>query len=236
MASTTHGRRIVVVSPHLDDGVLSLGAAMAMWARGGARVEQLTVFACDPESDAETGGWDGRAGFRTEAEAARGRRAEDARACTVLGVVPRWLPFGSVDFDRHGDESDVCEAVRSVVQDADAVLLPGYPLTHPDHEWLVRTLTSTELGVGRLGLYAEQPYAHRTKGDPQVPEWLEETFGGRPEFDLVPATVGDRVSKWRAIRRYRTQLPLLGMQRSMRRGPHSILWDEAVAWIPEPPP
>ena len=59
--------RIVVVSPHLDDGVLSLGAWMASQVRAGARVELLTVFACDPESDAPTKGWDARGGFRTEA-------------------------------------------------------------------------------------------------------------------------------------------------------------------------
>jgi LmbE family N-acetylglucosaminyl deacetylase len=228
------GERIVVVSPHLDDGVLSLGAAMAGWARDGAGVELLTVFACDPDSDAETGGWDGRAGFRTEGEAAAGRRAEDAEACALLGVTPSWLTFGSVDFDRHGDESDVREAVREAVAGADVVLLPGYPLTHPDHEWLVRTLAGTPLGAGRLGLYAEEPYSHRTEGRRRTPDWLGDALGAKPEFALVPATIGDRVSKWKAIRRYRTQLPLLGMHRSVRRGPHSILWEEAVAWVAAP--
>jgi LmbE family N-acetylglucosaminyl deacetylase len=225
--------RIVVVSPHLDDGVLSLGAAMARWARTGARVELLTVFACDPDSSAETGGWDGRAGFRTEGDAAAGRRKEDLRACALLGLTPVWLPFGSVDFERHGDESDVSDAVQEAVADADAVLLPGYPLTHPDHEWLVRTLAGKPLG-NRLGLYAEQPYSHRTSGKPRAPDWLDEAFEARPDFQLVPATIGDRLAKWRAIRRYRTQLPLLGMQRSVRRGPHSILWEEAVAWVALP--
>jgi LmbE family N-acetylglucosaminyl deacetylase len=223
--------RIVVVSPHLDDGVLSLGAAMARWARGGARVELLTVFACDPDSSAETGGWDGRAGFRTEGEAAAARREEDAKACAVLGVEPVWLPFGSVDFERHGDESDVRDAVLSAVDGADAVLLPGFPLTHPDHDWLVKALAAAPPSAGRVGLYAEQPYAHRVDDKPHTPGWLEEAMGVLPGFELVPATMGDRAAKWRAIRRYRSQLPLLGMQRSLRRGPHSILWEESVAWV-----
>ena len=219
------------MSPHLDDGVLSLGAAMASWAREGARVQLLTVFACDPDSDAPTGGWDGRAGFRTEGEAAAGRREEDASACALLGVEPVWLRFGSVDFERHGDEPDVREEILRAVEGADCMLLPGYPLTHPDHEWLVRTLAAAPPEAPALGLYAEQPYAHRARGEPRVPEWLEEALGAAPTFDVVPAAMGDRVSKWRAVRRYRTQLPLLGMERSLRRGPHMLLWGEAVAWV-----
>jgi LmbE family N-acetylglucosaminyl deacetylase len=236
MVSDPPGGRIVVVSPHLDDGVLSLGAAMAMSARAGARVELLTVFACDPESEAEAGGWDGRAGFRTEGDAARARREEDARACAILGVTPVWLPFGSVDFDRHGDESAVREAVLRALDGADTVLLPGFPLTHPDHEWLVRSLLGAPLGAARVGLYAEQPYAHHVREASRAPEWVEDAVGGSAPFDLVPATMGDRVAKWRAIRKYRTQLPLLGMRRSVRRGPHSLLWEEAVAWVGVPRP
>ena len=64
---------IVVVSPHSDDGVLSLGASMTRWARSGRGVKLLTVLALDPGSDAPTEGWDRRAGFMTEGEAARAR-------------------------------------------------------------------------------------------------------------------------------------------------------------------
>ena len=39
LPAETAGRRVVVVSPHLDDGVLSLGAAISAWSRAGARVE-----------------------------------------------------------------------------------------------------------------------------------------------------------------------------------------------------
>ena len=88
MASGSREQRIVVVSPHSDDGVLSLGASMSRWVRGGAQVELLTVLALDPGSTAPTGGWDRRAGFRTEGEAAQARRGEDAAACAVLGAHP----------------------------------------------------------------------------------------------------------------------------------------------------
>lgn len=222
--------RVVVVSPHLDDGVLSLGAAMASWARQGARVELLTIFACDPASEAQTRGWDARAGFGTEGKAARARREEDQRACAIVGAVPVWLPFGSVDYERHGDEEAVRAAVESALDNADAVLLPGSPLSHPDHEWLVRALVG-RVPFRSLGLYAEQPYAHRAASEPKTTVWLEDALGTTIRFEHVAAGRRDRLAKWRAIRKYRSQLPLLGMRRSLRSGPHSVLWGETVAWV-----
>jgi LmbE family N-acetylglucosaminyl deacetylase len=212
-------RRIVVVSPHLDDGVLSLGAAMASWARGGARVELLTVLACDPDSDAPAGGWDYRGGFATEGESARARREEDRRACAILGVVPVWLPFGSVDYDRHGTEDDVLVAVSDVVHGADVLLVPGFPVTHPDHAWLSKLLADRVGGSARGGRYAELLYVVR------------EGTEAPSDFHRVRTSVRDRVAKWRATRRYRSQLPLLGMTRKPRRSPAALaIRFEKVAW------
>jgi len=225
------GKRVVVVSPHSDDGVLSLGAAMASWARRGARVELLTVFALDPESKAPAGGWDDRAGFRTQGEAAAARREEDRAACAILGATPSWLPFGSLDYERHGDETSVREAVAAAADGVDALLLPGSPLSHPDHEWLGRTLAGNRMGCRRLGLYAEQPYTRRTDGQASAPRWVEDALGAQPVFTPVAASLRDRLAKWRAARCYGSQLPLLGMTRSVRRGPHSLLWGELVAWF-----
>lgn len=220
----------MVVSPHLDDGVLSLGGAIASWVRRGVRVELLTVFACDPASKAETRGWDARAGFGTEGEAARARRDEDRRACAILGATPVWLPFGSVDYERHGEEDAIREAVANAVDGAAGVLVPGSPLSHPDHAWLARVLVGGVSFRG-LGLYAEQPYTHRAESKTGAASWLEDALGATIGFEHVPAGPRDRLTKWRAIRQYRSQLPLLGMRRSLRRGPHSVLWGEMVAWV-----
>ena len=213
------GRRILVVSPHLDDGVLSLGAAMSAWAREGAQVELLTVLACDPKSDAPTGGWDARAGFANEGESAQARRAEDRRACERLGAVPRWLPFGSVDYERHGTDDEVREAVTEALSGADEALLPGFPLSHPDHAWLASVLDGHDLGVARLGRYAETLYVRRDEG--RAPR----------SFRPVRTSPRDRLAKWRAVREYRSQLPLLGMAGSLRNGPLALtVRPEAVAW------
>jgi LmbE family N-acetylglucosaminyl deacetylase len=186
---------------------------MASWARRGARVDLLTVLACDPDSDAPAGGWDARAGFATEGESARARREEDRRACAILGIRPAWLPFGSFDYERHGDEQDVRAAVEEALGGADDVLIPGSPLTHPDHAWLARILAHLAAGS-----YAEQPYTRREGGDSHA-------------FERARAGPRDRLAKWRAIREYRSQLPLLGMSRSIRHGPLSLaLARESVTW------
>ena len=207
---------IVVVSPHSDDGVLSLGASMARWARAGERVEMLTVLALDPSSAAPTRGWDERAGFASEGAAARARRDEDAAACAVLGVTPRWLPFGSVDFDRHGDDVAVWAAIEPIVAEARLVLVPGSPLSHPDHAWL-HGLVRPRLRSSALALYAEQPYTLRQGGS---------------TYPVSPVGQRDRIAKWRAVRCYRSQLPLLAMTSGLRRGPLRLAWAEERIELP----
>lgn len=220
--------RVVVVSPHLDDAVLSLGAALATWARAG-EVEVLTVFACDPESEAPAGGWDRRGGFATEGESASARREEDARACAALGVAPAWLSFGSLDYERHGTDDDIVKAVSHHIGSGDSALLPAFPLMHPDHEWLARGLVPILSERARLGFYAEQPYTHRARDLPRLPQWSV-GLGGSAQFVSVDLSTSARIAKWRAIRAYRSQLPLLAL-RGVRRGPHTLaLGAELVAW------
>lgn len=230
-------RRVVVVSPHLDDAVLSLGASIARMTRQEGPVVVLTVLGCDPDSSTPTKGWDARAGFATEGESARARRAEDAAACAVLGARPVWLPFGTVDYDRHGGEADVRCAVVDALAGADTVILPGSPLTHPDHAWLVRTLLAAELPCRQLGFYVEQPYSARaSQARPAAPGWLEELLGGEVAFDAARAGARQLLAKRRAIRRYRSQLPLLAL--SGRGLPLDCfllseirVGGEAVAWL-----
>ena len=67
-----------------------------------------------------------------------------------------------------------------------------------------------------LALYAEEPYTSK---------------GGSRPFEPMPASPRDRLAKWRALRRYRSQLPLLGMPgRLDRRLLRLVLEPERVAW------
>ena len=209
--------RVVVVSPHLDDAVLSLGGAISRASRAGAHVTVLTVLAGDSDSSEPAGSWDRRAGFETEADATRGRREEDRRACARVGADPEWLPFSDNQYGRPKEE-DVIDALGDRLHDA-VVLLPGFPLEHPDHAWVNALLMGGELGLVRLGHYVEQPYA-MWAGKSAPPTWR-----------ALPAALRDRFAKDRACRQYSTQLPLLGekvltgiARYEAKRGGEAVSW------------
>ena len=153
-------RRLVVLSPHLDDAALSLGAAISYASRAGLPVTVLTGLVRDPDSDEAAGTWDSLCGFTTVGDAARARRIEDERACEILDAEPIWLPFVNGDHADARNDDEIWEAVEPQLAHAALVLIPGYPLEHADHAWLTRLVTKRASASTRLGLYVEQPYAN----------------------------------------------------------------------------
>ena len=154
----TSASRIVVVSPHSDDGVLSLGASMARWAARGRARRAPDGARARPGLGRADEGWDRRAGFATEGEAARARREEDRVACAparrhaaLASVRERRLRAPRRRRRRVGAPCARSSTERSVV------LVPGSPLSHPDHAWL-NGLLASRVPAEALGLYAEQPY------------------------------------------------------------------------------
>ena len=207
-----------MVSPHLDDGVFSLGATIAHGTRAGARFEVLTVFGCDPDSQEPANGWDARGGFATEGEAATARREEDRAACRLVGAEPHWLPFRGGGYSPHKDADAIFAAVAEQVSGADAVLVPGFPLKNDDHAWLARLFDERPLPA-RVGRYVEQPYAYMVR--------KEQALSGA-EWEKSRVTFADRLRKRRAVGRYTSQLALLSF------GPRKlgllVLQDEAISW------
>lgn len=75
---------IAVVSPHLDDAVLSLGGLIGCQAKAGHNVEVVTCFTAGPPLDRVP------ANRRVFADYTA-RRTEDKRALAILGASHRWL-------------------------------------------------------------------------------------------------------------------------------------------------
>ena len=151
--------RVAVVSPHLDDAVLSLGATMRAAARLGARIEVLTVLSGDPASTTPADANNLRAGFATAGDAARARRLEDERACRMVGARALWLPFADDANEPVPDDDAIVESLAGHLRGYDSVVLPGFPLRHRDHQRIARlSLRALEPGTV-IGLYVEQPYA-----------------------------------------------------------------------------
>jgi LmbE family N-acetylglucosaminyl deacetylase len=74
----------LVVSPHLDDAVLSIGATIAALTQAGERVVIASVYTAGPPLDELSPEMRKFADYTA-------RCAEDAAACAMLGVEPRWL-------------------------------------------------------------------------------------------------------------------------------------------------
>jgi LmbE family N-acetylglucosaminyl deacetylase len=206
---TTLRGRVAVLSPHLDDGVYSLGAAIAEGIRSGAEISVITVFAGDPTSSRPAGPWDRRFGFQLAGEAARARRDEDRRACALLGAMPIWLPFE----DRDGqpvDDEELLGAIQAAVGETDTVLVPGFPLGHEDHLRLAQLALTQSLAARRVGLYVEQPYAAVGGMPPAALPALASLLGGEPEWHSLNAPVAARWRKVRAWRAYRSQFRHFG--------------------------
>jgi LmbE family N-acetylglucosaminyl deacetylase len=129
--------------------------------------------------------------------------------------------------------------------DADAALVPGYPLDHPDHRWvgeLVLSRTSSDI---QLGLYVEQPYAAwhwlrlgRLIGLMRAPEpkTTSALVGGVGKLQLnwqrSRACLSCRRRKFAALGAYRSQLKVL------RRWPRArialyemVRGGESIAWL-----
>lgn len=231
--------RLVVISPHLDDAILSLGATIACAVESGAKVEVLTVFACEPGSGAPTDDWDRKSGFTTEGEAARQRRLEDRGACSVLGATPRWYDFSAQPYSRRAGMAEVVSTVVAATAGADTILIPGFPLEHADHAALTNGLLSHGLGCRNLGLYAEQPYSFDLRATPAGPVPAmpaAAVASGTMTWQRAPAQRRHRKLKLRAVQQYQSQLPQLGLRGFGYLRLHRMLWQEArlggetIAW------
>jgi LmbE family N-acetylglucosaminyl deacetylase len=123
--------RIAVVSPHLDDAVLSCGA----WLAAQSHASVITVFAGAPPGDSPLTDWDAACGFTSTGSVISSRRAEDAAALSVLDCTPIWLDF--LD-DQYGDRPaarEVAQALDAAVTAIGATTVVGpLGLFHADHQ------------------------------------------------------------------------------------------------------
>jgi LmbE family N-acetylglucosaminyl deacetylase len=261
LAAASEGR-IVVLSPHLDDAVLSLGASIAYLSRQGTDVDVVTVLAGEPSLHVPAGSFDRSCGFSTAGEAARVRQAEDAEACKIVGARPIWLPFWNGHYSHRPEAAGlptILESISAVLEEAGLVMLPGFPLLHPEHAWLSELVLEKLHPDVPVCLYVEQPYAMyrffgsslrvespirgvtaglraRRKPTIEIESPLSPSFGLDVDWRHLNPSRRDWLAKQRSIAAYRSQLPELGRLMKAR----LIVWEwcwggEAVGFVqPEP--
>ncbi len=224
---------VVVVSPHLDDAIMSIGGLIIRMARAGQLVRILTVFAGLPTLAGPPSAWDAQRGLARAADAFAARAAEDVGATARLGVEGFRLPFLDNGYGVERDSEAIWAAMEPHLADADLVLIPGVPLAHADHRF-VTELTAARLGdPARLGIYAEQPYCLR-------PRYLR-SFLARstpPELLLqrtpeawtdIRLSSSERRAKAQATACYAGELRALGWRRHMDSVMGRLLPSERVA-------
>ena len=173
-------RRLVVLSPHLDDAALSCGG-LAAAASGNIPVELWTVFASAPWLGpfsplaqwlhAICGGKKGKALVRL-------RRREDRSAARLLGVNTHYFHFQDAVYRLRDDGSfaysdtrlgewdpadekiiqSIAAAIRRKIGAADLVLCPLGAGSHVDH-LIVRRAAEQSVDSKQLLYYPDLPYA-----------------------------------------------------------------------------
>lgn len=210
----------LLLSPHLDDAVLSCGGLIARWINRGFDVTVLTVFAGDPPPGALSpfaeelhSRWDQADG------AVATRRAEDRIACGRLGASVIHLSFTDALYRRsaagdplysneaaifggiHPEDEPLAETIGAAISQAHAAestwLCPIGIGGHVDHRLTRRA--AERLGVG-LWYYRDLPYDNRGGSLPagmSMPTGVEAVLGLAPE----------EIESWAtAVAEYRSQV------------------------------
>jgi LmbE family N-acetylglucosaminyl deacetylase len=210
---------VTVVSPHLDDAVLSCAGLIA----GAPGTTVLTVFAGfppvrDPATPAEflpgTTFWDQASGFAGGDDVVGLRRAEDRAALAHLGGVPQWLDFLDsqyvVEAAESAEPADIAAEIRAAIEDLRPATL-AFPLglSHTDHErtheaCFLLLKESPELAKNWVA-FTDVPYRtlHRAQADVRLARLRDVGYDLEPlGFDL-----GER--KAAALNEYPSQLKAL---------------------------
>jgi LmbE family N-acetylglucosaminyl deacetylase len=199
-------RRVLVVSPHFDDAVLSCAHLLSAADSGCV----VTVFGGVPDRyPAPINEWDRRCGFAPGDDIITLRRAEDASALEVLGVTGITLDF--VDrpyrYDKKYDIEALKRELRCAIDSfgATAVVAP-LAIQHPDHKAsLAATLQLRDADDGReWGIYAEFPYVWREPD--ATARRVAEMRRGRYRMTAMLDGVRAPDIKAKAMRAYRSQI------------------------------
>lgn len=224
----------VYLSPHLDDAVLSCGAAIHQQRAAGHRVLVITIFAGQPvASDLSPFALLQHQHWGNPARPAALRRAEDAAALTYLdsealhleyldcvyryGPDRRWLYTGedALWAEPHPADPVAQDGARSLASRLVGILpakeeaIVCAPLSvghHVDHQ-IVHSAARRLMEIGyRVTFYEDYPYAEQ----PGKLETALTVIGGREwSVELIPLGVANVAAQVFALGYYRSQMSVL---------------------------
>lgn len=190
----------IYISPHLDDAVLSAGGLIYDQVQNGEQVEIWTILCSQPPYD-ELSPYaqmlHGRWGIASVSELIRARRAEDKKACEIVGALPVYFDFYDCIYRRskngdwlynyiyvppHEDEADlplqIAQAISARLTPTDQLVCQLGLGSHVDH---IIVRQAVELLKRPLLYYADIPYLFKS------PEALASTIAGM-KTDVYPVS------------------------------------------------
>ncbi len=233
---------VAILSPHPDDAVFSLWHMLA----GPGEVSVVNVFAGAPTTD-ELGWWDAETGAVDPLSRARQRREEDRAALALAGRDAVDLDFLDAQYREAGQPVEpIADAIAAAAPKDALLMAPGGLGAHPDH--LLARAAGLSLGRRgrRVGIYADVPHAARhgwpawvTDGaaahrDDEVDRrWRADLngcggvlVGVDPAVEALDSRQVER--KLEALAEYRSQLPALDAEFSLRARPEILSYE--VVW------
>lgn len=197
-------RRVLVLSPHLDDAALSAGQFLA----GRPDTVVTTIFAGVPRGSAVTTVYDAKCGFRSADEALKARKLEDQEAMAILGSTSNHLGFIDSQYGRLAEVESLAKAIGHEIEDNDPEYVVGpLGLVHQDHELLRQALLkATEDLELPVWLYEDLP--SRVTAPESVTQALADIQDDGYDIELGFIGTGPLDKKMTALWCYRSQMQL----------------------------
>jgi LmbE family N-acetylglucosaminyl deacetylase len=213
----------IIISPHFDDAVLSLGGSMAAFP--GSPI-MVTVFAGMPNPDQKDAYWDKMSGFSDSNEAIAARTKENVNASAIYNAKTINLKYQDSQY-RSGKDDNI---EQSVVRDIENIIKennkPGVSINiygpaifdlsieHPDHLIAHEALMGANKDFSnmknlRFFMYEDYPYAE--KSAKQGKESILNTISNKYrylDFEEIPVILSDKDlgKKEEAIKKYSSQI------------------------------
>lgn len=208
---------LLIISPHLDDAVLSCGQLMA----GRPDCLVATVFTGTPAPPTMLTTYDRSCGFSSAGQAMELRRLEDRNAQAALGAAPLWLnhldhQYRELDITGPGDalllEHVTAQLLEAMATPLVSQVIGPLGLAHPDH-LLVAAAYRAALGQrGPIEAWVYEDMPSRVLWPEQVGSrltWWEDVLPGRDrgwDVELGFLGTGPIEAKEAAIGCYRSQV------------------------------
>ena len=188
-AGVTWHTPILVVSPHLDDAVLSAGNLLDT----APDCSVVTVFAGNPGVWSRLTDWDGACGFELGDDVVGSRRAENDAALSLIGCSSIDLDFLDQQYaeSTRPDVHAIADAITEQAQLTGATTLV-WPLglVHDDHERVAAAMPLVNASLPDVEVFAfgDLPYLYTETGRRRIDSVFEQLDRAGIRVQIIPGS------------------------------------------------